>query len=260
MKCCQLIHLQVIIIISVFCLVTCTTDPVLINGDELEEYYCNSYISTRDDKKTVFVGKTIPEHMPKDVSGARVAMSSDTHTVIFQEIRPGIYRDAQNELEIVAGKQYMLNVRFPDNHVMTGEIAVPGDFKNLTVSEHDTLEYIFDDTLFHQQKPGIEYYHAPKMQWTRSENAKWYDIDLYDQNSGKMIGFGFARDTAFVLPYVAPLYQFRFDSTIVLLDIESIIKIKACNSERILGGTGKFYSYHTITDSVVLRLKRRKTS
>ena len=245
----------------------CTTDPVVIDPQTLGDYYVYSVISPNIDQQGAIVGKTIPENMPYDISGALVQIHGDDGTFALKEYKPGIYIDMDNTLRIIPAVKYFLTVMLPNGRRLSGETTVPGRFNIL--NHADSLDYTIRGT------GDSAEYQVPCISWTRSANAYDYNLSITNVKKEWDSG-GFATsDTTVSMPILYSFNAMRDDTTISSMKIETAIKITARDSSyqscfksislltgeqntNITGGKGYFTSYCAVFDTVYLNIKRVK--
>jgi len=271
--------------ISLF-LISCSTDPLVLNPEALGDYYIRSKISPNLDRQGVIVGKTIPENMPIDITNAIITISSENQSVCFDEIEAGIYVDTQKQLKVLPGNFYTIDAKFPDGHLMNGRTTVPDEFQFITSSIKDTLVYILLDKGNYFSNEII----APEIAWSKSEHALSYELLIVEKEGIK--GRITTIDTSVVLPSLYPIQNLQLDTTISWIDLAVIIEVVAHDSSflaypdknkssdeniqienladklqlsygqntNVNGGIGFFASFTTITDTVVIRFKREKVN
>lgn len=264
----------------------CTTDPIVINPEQLGDYYLRSIISPNLSQQSVVVGRTVPENMPKDVSGAKVVLKSNEKSILLPEIEPGIYRDIYAELEVLPENRYTVLVTLPNGHQMMATTAVPGEFHLITSVSKDTLKYYlrFTSHSFPEETK------RPVVLWNRSEHALSYKLTLLDINDSRYLTQSFTIDTTTTLPPLSHAYLLSpNDTTILSKNFRVLLKITALDSsylpngnlftseeserinelrhklglsfgqnENVSGGKGFFASYYSVTDTVIICFIKEK--
>jgi len=148
-----------LVILLVF---ACDNTLIVSHQDLNEQIVVLSLLSPAFDKQEVYVGIALPEVPPSDVSGATVQVSDSTNTYTFKEVRPGLYRDLHNELQVIPGNDYHLYVKTLNGKTVTAQTQVPSEFKILNIAQGDTVEQYSccsgpRDTEWFEFYPDIEY-------------------------------------------------------------------------------------------------------
>ena len=239
----------------------CTNDPIVFDPDSLGEYYTRSEISPQQNKVGVLVGKTVPEDMPVDISGALVYMSNPLQTVKLTEEKPGFYLDTNNEFIVQPGYTHRLQVDMPGGPLMTAQTTVPGDFHFTNPAEMDTLEYVVCIQNNPNYNPGAEILHSPTISWSKSQHALSYRIDIIRKQWP--VFRATTPDTNCLAQKIYLEYELLRDSTLSYIDEKCILKVSALDSNsqtksNMTGGMGYFSSFNSIIDTVIVRYRKEE--
>ncbi|MBN2412252.1 hypothetical protein JXQ31_11215 [candidate division KSB1 bacterium] len=263
---------------------SCSHDPILIDPDSMGTYYLLGVISPHVSPCGVVVGYSLPESIPDDLSGVSVICSGNGRSVTFAEQRPGVYWEEPTQLEVAPGKRYDITARINREKTLRGFTFVPGDFQILKSGLPDTFVYILRGynqdwyPLF-----SISEYGPPEIQWSASEHAFVYSLSI-----NRFSGIS-SFDTTSFLPAIrdeknvqdqgitewTEKYQIKitaYDSTYLpwpVFDyedfnsqnnlIDKYIEERGYHTgynDNIKGGAGYFSSRYTITDSIIIHVKK----
>ncbi|MBD3376031.1 hypothetical protein GF406_13425, partial [candidate division KSB1 bacterium] len=246
----------------------CTTDPILVNPDLAGDYFVKCKIWPGC-KVGALVGKTRPQDISIDISGAQVVISNSDHSVMLSELKPGFYMDRDNALKIIPGKEHNLKVTLPDGHVMTAKTFIPSAFQ-LFETPDDTLLYLFQRIYNPYQ---IIYEAQPESaSWSKSDHTLAYRFTLFHYscysfqtiNSLPLIPVEsiFSSETISSLIKRCAISITAYDSTflptkrwgLIESDIELAARLQSelnlveGQNDNIQGGLGYFGAWTTIVD------------
>lgn len=266
------------LVFLLFFIASCTTDPILVNPDLSGDYFVRCKIWPGIEKVGAVVGKTRPQDISVDISGAVVAITHNNQSTILSEYQAGFYIDQVKEIKVVSGEKYSILVNLPDGHVLSGDTFVPGDFSIHSTS--DTLLYVIQQ--FNNQ---IYESHPEPLFWNISQNAFCYGVAFFDPSSL----FGSYVPTFKTTGYLPDQDDVFSDLTETILIEERIIAVTAYDStflpgyrwrlpeseletvenykktlnliegqnDNINGGIGYFCSHTTILDTILIRFEKR---
>jgi hypothetical protein len=269
-----------LLVFVIFFSFRCSTDPIVIDPQNVGDYYVRSVISPNIAQQGVIIGKTVPENMPTDIHDAHVKFYSDDGTFDLQEFKPGQYLDIYYKMKICPGTKYLLSVTLPNGRQLLSGTTVPGSFN--IMPHADTLEYEI------QGKGFFAEYQAPSISWKQSKKALSYKLSIYKLNR-TFIGRVETFDTTITLPYIYPIQTMQYDATLPSIKIEALLEIMAQDSsylpfpggrfdsdldekikiyseqlhlssgynDNIIGAQGYFASYSAVYDTVFIKVKRQ---
>ena len=192
----------------VVCLCSCSLDPVLNDIDG--EYFVICRLTPSQPKHQVMISLAYPERLPDIVADAKVTLSSKDQKVNLQHVGNGVYDDSNEPINVRPGDTYYLNVLLPNGQIATGKTELPGNFSILFPPEGDTLKYpatAKPDTL-----------NMPKIKWSASEKAFFYQLSIKSDNDGLDFN-GFegveTQKTEAYMPEIMDYYKSEIDLSIV---------------------------------------------
>lgn len=190
-------------------LIACSYDPVMIDPETLGDPYVFCVLSPYIETQHVLVGKTRPEDLPEDVSGAEVILSYGDKNIQFAEYNPGIYHDAGNEVTIIPGETYYLRVRFPDDFVLLDSTTVPGSFELLSPSVNDTVDYYYS--------PPYDTSKIPILEWSTSIGAVSYLAKVQFNDETIHGNEKWTLSNRILFPHFRLYYWYYSDTTFILI-------------------------------------------
>lgn len=161
-----------IILCCIFCsialyLFSCTLDPILSDPESVGEVYAFCVLDSGQPAEVV-LGRSIPESPPIHIPDARVTLMSGISVQELEYQGNGFYNDPQNQLKLVPGEQYILNIVLKDGRRISGQTTIPGAFEILQPTDHDTLVYPLATESDTSRFPRIE--------WQPSQHAYHYTV------------------------------------------------------------------------------------
>ena len=161
------ISLRKIFVSCQFCLIlfsvfACENNLIVSHRDLNEEIVVLSLLCPAFERQEVYVGSSLPQMPPIDVSGARVQIKDSTNTYTFKEVEPGLYRDVDSAFEVLPGSEYSLYVETPNGKHVSASTRVPSEFEITNIAPGDTLDqsYYFSNNpvhIFLENTPTVEY-------------------------------------------------------------------------------------------------------
>ena len=172
------IPLRKILIPCQFCLIlfsffACENNLIVSHHDLNEQIVVLSLLCPAFERQEVYVGSSLPQMPPIDVSGARVQIKDSTNTYTLKEVQPGLYRDVDGAFEVVPGRKYDLYVETPNGKRVSSNTHVPGEFEITNIAQGDTLEY---STYFSGHPNFIWSQKIPNVEYSSSKEALVYQI------------------------------------------------------------------------------------
>ncbi len=83
-----------------------------------------------------------PSELDHPVQGARMVVRSAKQTVEFTEVSPGLYQDAETQLQVVSGESYFLEVQEADGPELFARTTVPGAFR--IIAPEDSATFVIE--------------------------------------------------------------------------------------------------------------------